>query len=304
VPPLRKARALRPGATIGIAAPAGPVDPDLVDAGAEMLRKLGFEPLLRAGVKARCGYLAGDDERRAAELTELILDPDVAGIVCARGGYGCHRIISRLDAKAFRKAAKPLVGYSDITTLLLWQRQCAGLMGIHGPMLDLGDELAPEAAQSLVRALLGSGPLPRLAGQTLVDGWADGRTVGGSLNLCVASLGTPWELDTRDAILMLEDVSEPPYRVDRMLQQLKAAGKLEAAAAIGVGAMVDCEHERYPEPTVDEVLEEILTPLGIPVLTHLPFGHCRVNFAWPHGARAAVDGARGEIELLEFAVGR
>jgi muramoyltetrapeptide carboxypeptidase len=304
VPRLRKARALRPGDTIGIAAPAGPVDPSVLEAGEALLRRLDFEPYRRADLTARRGYLAGDDGRRAAEFMELVREPKVAAILCARGGYGCHRIMSQLDAAAVRKAAKPLVGYSDITTLLLWQRQSAGLMGIHGPMLERGAELAPESVQSLVRALTGTGPLPRLRGETLAGGWAEGRVTGGSLNLVVASLGTPWEIDTRGSILLLEDVNEAPFRVDRMLQQLIAAGKLSAAVGIGIGSMVGCDDARYPEPAVEEVIAEILLPLGLPVLTGLPFGHCDLNHAWPMGARAAIDGARGEIEMLEFGVGR
>jgi len=136
VPSLRRPHAIRKGATIGIAAPAGPIDDVRLEAGEAMLRKLGFEVRRRADVGAQQGYLAGDDARRAAEFMELVNDPEVDAIVCARGGYGAHRIISMLDAQAVRRAAKPLVGYSDVTTLLLWQRRCAGLMGIHGPMLD------------------------------------------------------------------------------------------------------------------------------------------------------------------------
>lgn len=304
MPPLRKARAIRPGDTIGISAPAGPVDPDLLEAGCEMLRRLGFEPFHRGDVTARRGYLAGDDTRRADELMELVRNPDVAAILCARGGYGAHRIMAQLDAAAFRRAAKPLVGYSDVTTLLLWQRRRAGIMGIHGPMLERGGDLPEEVTGSLVRSLTGSGPLPRLAGKGLVEGWAEGRLAGGSLNLTVASLGTPWEIDTRDAILLFEDVNEAPFRVDRMLQQLRAAGKLDDVVGVGVGAMTDCCDERYPEPCVEEVLDEILRPLGVPVVTDLPFGHVARNQAWPQGGRAAIDGSRGEVELLEHAVTR
>jgi muramoyltetrapeptide carboxypeptidase len=304
MPRLRKARAARPGDTIGIAAPAGPVDPAMLEAGEAHLKRLGFETHRAADLTDRRGYLAGSDERRAREFMELVRNPEVAAIVCARGGYGCHRIVSMLNAEEVREAAKPLVGYSDVTTLLLWQRQIAGLTGIHGPMLERGSELAAESKQSLYRALTGTGPLPHLRGKTLVPGWAEGRTIGGSLNLVVASLGTAWEIDTRGAILLLEDVNEAPYRVDRMLQQLIAAGKLAEVVGIGIGSMTGCSDARYPEPAVEEVLEEILGPLGLPVVSALPFGHCEPNWAWPVGARAAIDGARGEIELLESGVAR
>ncbi|MBW2273888.1 MAG: LD-carboxypeptidase [Deltaproteobacteria bacterium] len=304
MPSLRRPHAIRKGSTIGIAAPAGPIDLERLEAGETMLRKLGFEVRRREDVAARRGYLAGDDARRAAEFMELVNDPEVDAIVCARGGYGSHRIVSMLDAEAVRRAAKPLVGYSDVTTLLLWQRRCAGLMGIHGPMLDRAASLSAESRKSLVNSLLGMGPLPRIAGKSLAGGWSEGRLSGGSLSLVVASLGTPWEIDTRGAILLLEEVGEDPYRVDRMLQQLMAAGKLSSAVGVGIGSMTGCESERYPTPSVTEVLEEILAPLELPVVTELPFGHCDPHISWPVGARAAIDGDRAEIELLEAGVSK
>jgi len=283
-------------------APAGPLNPATFETNRRALERLGFETVARDDILDRDGYLAGSDERRARELMEFVRDPDVDAIVCARGGYGCHRIIDRLDAKAVRDAAKPLVGYSDITTLLLWQRKQAGLLGIHGPMLERKDGLDAESGSALVRALQGTGPLPRYAGRTLVPGWAEGRLVGGSLSVCVASLGTPWELDTRGAILMLEDVTELPYRVDRMLQQLRAARKLEQVVGVALGAFTDCEDERYPEWTMERLFGEVFGGLGVPVVTGLPFGHGGPNRPWPFGGRAALDGARGELEWLESAV--
>ncbi len=302
MPSLRRPRAIRPGAKIGLAAPAGPIDPQVFAANRKAIERLGFETYAREDIFERDGYLAGSDERRAAELMELVTDDSVAAIVCARGGYGCHRIVDRLDAKAFRDAAKPLVGYSDITTLFLWQRKLAGLLGIHGPMLEKKDSLDGEAGSALVRALQGTGPLPRYKGQTLVGGWAEGRLVGGSLTVCVASLGTPWELDTRDAILMLEDVTELPYRLDRMFQQLRAAKKLDRVVGVALGSFTDCGDERYPECTVERLVDEVFGPLGVPVVTGLPFGHGAENRPWPFAGRAALDGARGELEILESAV--
>jgi muramoyltetrapeptide carboxypeptidase len=299
---LRRPRAIRPGARIAIAAPAGPVDPQALASGRTALERLGFETVVRDDLLDRDGYLAGSDERRAAELMEFIRDPGIDAILCARGGYGCHRIIDALDAKAFRDAAKPLVGYSDITTLLLWQRKRAGLLGFHGPMLEKKDSLDGEAGSALVRALQGTGPLPRHVGQTLVPGWAEGRLVGGSLTVCVASLGTPWEIDTRGAILMLEDITELPYRIDRMLQQLRQAGKLERVTGIALGDFTDCEDERYPEWTTRRLFEDTLGSLGVPVVVGLPFGHGAENRPWPFAGRAALDGARGELEILESGV--
>jgi muramoyltetrapeptide carboxypeptidase len=302
LPSLKKARAIRPGARIGIAAPASVVDASSLEAGERSIERMGFEPVRPDGLLSRLGFLAGDDVRRAAELTSLVEDPTIDAIICARGGYGTSRIIKYLDPKLFRKAAKPLVGYSDITTLLLWQRKLAGLMGIHGPMLELAAGLDREVASTLQRALTGAGDLPRLPGKTMVGGWAEGRLTGGSLTLTAASLGTPWEIDTLGAILMLEDTTEPPYRIDRMLSQLEVSGKLEGVVGIGIGSTRDCVDERYPDRDVETIFRDYFEPLEVPVITDLPFGHCDANMPWPMGGRAAIDADRGEIELLESAV--
>ncbi len=300
---MRKPRALRRGAVLGIAAPGGPVNREQLEAGESLLRAAGFDIYRRDDLLACDGYTAGDDARRAAELMELVNHPDVAGIVCARGGYGCDRILPMLDAGAFREAAKPLVGYSDITALLLWQRRCAGLMGFHGPMLDLGADLDGAALDHLIQQLTREGALPPpLRGRALVGGRATGRISGGSLTLLAASIGSPWELDTRGAILLIEDVGERPYRIDRMLQQLRAAGKFDGLAAVGIGSFEGCVDERYPQPDVDTVIENALRPLGVPIVSGLPFGHVKLNYAWPMGGRATIDGTSGELQLLEWGV--
>ena len=297
-----KALAISPGARVGIAAPAGVVDPHCIESGEDALRGLGFEPVRRPGLLDRFGYLAGTDERRAGELMSLIEDSEIAAVVCARGGYGSGRILDKLDPDAFRRARKPLVGYSDITALLLWQQRVAGLMGIHGPMLEKPEGFSAQAGKALFQALTGEGPLGRLTGQPVAPGRAEGRLTGGSLTLVTASLGTTWEVDTRGAILMLEEVSETPYRIDRQLQQLKSAGKLELLAGVGLGEMWKCHDDRYPERDVTAVLKEVLLPLEVPVVSGLPFGHGGENLCWSVGALAAIDGDRGELEMLESAV--
>lgn len=305
MPRLRRPRALPPGGTIGIAAPAGPVDRERLAAGEARLREAGFRTLRRNDLLERRGYLAGDDARRAGELLELIADERVDAILCARGGYGCHRIVAALDAHRVRAARKPLVGYSDATTLLLWQRRCAGLVGFHGPMLERGADLSGQELEGLLHVLMGTGPLPVVRrGRPGGGGRGEGRLVGGSLSLVVASLGTPWEVDTEGAILLLEDVGEKPYRIDRMLQQLRAAGKLAGAAGVGIGALVDCEDATLGPPEAAEVIGECLRPLGLPWVVGLPFGHAPPNLAWPVGVRGAIDGEHGELHILERGVTR
>jgi len=199
-----------------------------------------------------------------------------------------------------RAAAKPLVGYSDVTALLLWQQRCAGLAGFHGPMLDRGGDVDDAAWNLLIAQLRGEAALPIvLDGKPGQGGSATGPLVGGSLSLVVASLGTPWEIETRDSILLLEDCAEAPYRVDRMLQQLRAAGKLDGPVGVGLGDFSTCIDERHPERPVEAVFEDALPSLGIPFVTDLPIGHLRRNVAWPVGGRATLDGERGELAILE-----
>jgi len=280
------------------------VDPDRLAEGEARLVAAGYRTLRRDDVIARRGYLAGDDARRAKELMELVQDPRVDAVVCARGGYGCDRILQLLDPAAVRAAAKPIVGYSDVTALLLWLRRCTGLVGFHGPMLERGADTDPVALEALFAQLAGTSPLPVvLRGRAGGGGTARGRLVGGSLTLLAASLATPWEFDPRGAILLFEEVSEAPYRVDRMLQQLRAAGKLARVVGVGVGDVSSCTDERYGA-RVEDVIEELVLPLGVPLVRDLPFGHVRANRAWPLGVRAELDGDRGELRILEHGVSR
>jgi muramoyltetrapeptide carboxypeptidase len=301
VPRLVKPRAVRPGDCIAVAAPGFAVDPARLEAGAERLRSAGFRVCWRPDLLAQQGYLAGSDERRAAELMQWIDDASVAAIVCARGGYGAQRMVGGLDAARVRAARKPLVGFSDVTTLLLWQLRAAGLAGFHGPMFDRDAGPSDLELERLARALAGD-PLPPLAGVGRGGGRAEGRLVGGSLTLLAASLGTPFEIDTRGAILAFEEIGEKPYALDRDLSHLAAAGKLEAAAGFAVGSLLGCEDPKRATPTADQVVMEILGRRGKPLVTGLPFGHEQPNLVWPVGVRAALDGKRGELRLLEAGV--
>jgi muramoyltetrapeptide carboxypeptidase len=285
-----------------VIAPSSPFDPDVFARGLDVLqRRLGLVPRTRHDLTARRAYLAGDDARRARELVALLEDPAVDAILCARGGYGCQRILPRLDAALVRRAAKPLLGYSDVTVLLLWQLRQAGLAGFHAPMLEHG--AWSEQESGAVRAALeGRAGELAFAGEPRGGGRAEGRLVGGSLKLVATSLGTPFEVDTDGAILLLEEVGEKPYAVDRMLRQLEAAGKLAPLAGVGVGYLRGCVDPKRAEPTAEAVIEEALAPLGVPLVLGLPFGHDRPNLPWPVGARGGIDGDRGEPRVLEAGV--
>ena len=299
---LRKPRALPRGGAIGVAAPASAVAIELVDAAEKRWREAGFTVVRRDDLGARDRYLAGTDERRTAELTELWADRRVDAILCARGGYGCHRIIDRLDAPAARAAQKALTGYSDITTLLLWQLRCAGLVGFHGPMFERGGDISDDEFGAVVETLTGTERLPvSRAGSDGFGAAVEGRLVGGSLTLIAASLGTPWAIDARGAILMLEDVGERPYRIDRLLQQLRCAGVLEGVAGVGLGHFARCD-EPDGVITAQQILREWLDAAGVPWVSGVPFGHGSPNLIWPMGVRARLDGARATLHILERGV--
>ena len=254
---LIKPRAVAPGSTIGLAAPGGPVDPEKFAAGEALLRDAGFRTVHRDDLFDRRHYLAGDDRRRVDEFMQFVDDDRIDAIVCARGGYGSERIIESLDSRRVRAARKALIGYSDITALLLWQRRCAGLVGFHGPMLDRGSDLDGRAMEMLFAQLRGEAELPLvLAGTGHGGGQASGRLAGGSLTLVAASIGTRWEIDTHRAILLLEDVGERPYRIDRMFQQLRGAGKLDAVVGVGIGDFSGCRDDRFPDTSVLDVILE------------------------------------------------
>jgi muramoyltetrapeptide carboxypeptidase len=298
VPRLIRPRALPRGGTLAIAAPAFWVEPARVHATAERLLAAGYQVTWREDVFARSGYLAGSAERRAAELMQWVRDDSVHAILCARGGWGCHHVIPRLSARAFRAARKPLVGFSDITTLLGWQREVAGLAGLHGPMCVRDDGPTPAEMRALLALLSGEKPAP-LRGRGAVRGRAEGPLVGGSLTLVADSLGTPWEIDTRGAILCLEEIGEKPYAIDRQLSHLHAAGKLDAAAGFAIGQLVGCTDPKRARPTALQVVREILGTRRKPLVTGLRFGHVSPNLPWPVGIRGRLDGGKGELAVLE-----
>jgi muramoyltetrapeptide carboxypeptidase len=298
VPRLVRPRALPRGGTVAIAAPAFWVEPARVYATAERLLGAGYQVTWREDVFARSGYLAGSAERRAAELMQWVRDDSVHAILCARGGFGCHHVIPRLSAREFRAARKPLVGFSDITTLLGWQREVAGLAGLHGPMCVRDDGPTPAEMRALLALLSGEKPAP-LRGRGGVRGRAEGPLVGGSLTLVADSLGTPWEIDTRGAILCLEEIGEKPYAIDRQLSHLHAAGKLDAAAGFAIGHLVGCTDPKRARPTALQVVHEHLGARGKPLVTGLRFGHVSPNLPWPVGIRGRLDGGKGELAVLE-----
>lgn len=315
---LLKPERLLPGDTIGLIAPASaPPDPKAIDRAAEALERYGFKPKLGKNVRARHGFLAGDDRARATDLITMFADRRVKGIFCLRGGYGCTRILDRLDYAAIRRNPKIFAGYSDITALHNVFAARANLISFHAPMWNgaLADPQVPEFTRaSFFRTVTEArAPGSICAGyaektvSVLRGGTAEGRLVGGNLSLLCASLGTPFAPSFKGKILFCEDVGEKPYRLDRMLTQLGQAGVFAQVAGVAVGVNKDCEDAdakldgEYRQSSAD-VLRERLKRLRVPVVTGLPFGHVDLNATIPVNARARLDGRRGDLVILEAAV--
>lgn len=301
MPRFLKPRAVGAGGTIGMAAPAFPIDAESLAAGEAALREAGFRVKRRRDPTRGRGYLAGTDAARAREFMALVRDPSIDAVLCVRGGYGSQRMIAGLDAAVVRRARKPLVGFSDVTTLLLWQLRRAGLGGFHGLMFNAPS--GPTAAElgSLIGQLEGEVPAA-WHGEGRRRGVVEGRVTGGSLTLLAASLGTPWQLQARGRVLLIEEVGEKPYALDRLISQLMLAGALDGVAGIGVGRLLGCTDRKRPSPEAEDVLLERLRPLGIPLVFGLPFGHGSPNLTFSMGTRARLDGGRGELTFLESGV--
>lgn len=302
-------------------APAGPLDRERMARARARLEARGYRVVERDDLYSEEGYLAGDDPRRSAELMQAFLDPGVDAVFPGTGGYGAMRILERLDYAAIRRHPKALVGFSDITALHAAINRHAGLVTFHSPspMYTLGGETdaAPFTLRYLFRALEGtrryglrrSYPIqvPAAAPQPFAfgHGRARGRLVGGNLSLISALEGTPFALDTRGAILLVEDVGEAPYRVDRMLRQLQLAGKLAQLRGAVVGQFTrpydrEADEEREdPRYTTDGVIRQYFENAGIPVLVNFPIGHHAMNATLPMGGLVEVDADRGTLRVLD-----
>ena len=208
--------------------------------------------------------------------------------------------------KAFRDEEHPQIeDYLVRLAVSLRPHLLKELLGVETELLNRGADVDSLALAALVDVITAADPAPRvLRGQGRGGVRVAGRLVGGSLTLVAASIGTPWEIDTRNTILLLEDRGEFPHRVDRMLQQLRGSGKLEAVVGIGLGDFASCVDDRYPNATAESIVGEVVRPLGIPLVTGLPFGHCRNNQPWPVGGRATLNGETGELQILEPGVTR
>jgi len=309
---------LNNGDTLGVIAPASaPANPQNIDLALTALERLGFKPKAATNLRKRWGYLAGTDRERADDIMEMFQDEAVKAILCFRGGYGAARLLPLLDYKTVRANPKIFIGYSDITSLHCAFLRQANLISFHGPMLNsdfIKDNMPEFTLRSFLRTLTQScapGSLcegyPKKTVRILSPGTASGPLVGGNISILCASLATPYQPSFKGAILFIEDLDEEPYRFDRMLTQLLNAGLLQSLAGIAVGINKNCKDPKARRAkeyrqTLDDVLQERLLPLKIPIVAGLPFGHVRHNATLPIGARATLDGLKGDLLVTEAAV--
>lgn len=308
---------LDPGARVALVAPAGPMlERDDLARSQELVRALGWEPVLAPHAGGLYGYLSGTDEERLGDLNAALGDPRIDGVWCIRGGYGVTRILPGIDFNAIRRKPKVILGFSDITALLVPMFVETGVVTFHGPIAR--HEFGPFQRWHLDRVVTNvnaPGRLGRLAPPaetlvpekdrvaTLVPGVAEGPLVGGNLTLLQCLIGTKWFPDLTGAILFFEDVGEDTYSIDRMLSHLALAGKLQGVAGVMVGRFT--EGKKGGEDGAmgyDQVLAHYLAPLKVPVAYGFPIGHIDEQWTLPIGVRARLDATAGELDILDPAV--
>lgn len=307
---MQKPRALQPGDRIAIVAPASPFALDQFDAGVEELRRLGFEPVYDDTVFSRRSYVAGDASVRAAAFRRYWTDDSVKALIAVRGGYGSVQLLPLLDAAEVRRAPKAFIGYSDNTSLLSWLTLQCGIVSFHGPMLEGRlargrDGYDRSSFECVLMRAEPAGVLSHDAVETLRPGEASGTLVGGTLTQLLASLGTPFAFDPPHGhILFIDEVAERPYRLDRMLTQLRLAGLLGRAAGIVFGELPRCDEPGDAGPLGRDVVADLLADFPGPVLFGLPSGHTTgPGLTLPFGVRArVVTSGRPALVIEEAAV--
>jgi muramoyltetrapeptide carboxypeptidase len=293
---------LNPGDTVGIIAPASNIDPVAFARGCDALRQLGYKVVFDEGITFQDLYFAGSIERRNRELERMFEAPEVKAIICARGGYGANYLLPTLPLDTVLRNPKIFVGYSDVTSLLTYLTD-HGLVTFHGPMVakdwahDDGVDLAAwQAIMTGEPLVVSSSSESSLKG--LASGASTGVLYGGCLSMLVASLGTPYEAQTEGKLLFVEDIGAKPYQIDRMLMQLKLAGKLEGVRGFVFGEMLDCHQPGGQSYTLPEVLMRILGDMNVPVAYGLRSGHVsRANQTLPFGVSARLNVQNDQVTL-------
>ncbi|MGA2411012.1 MAG: LD-carboxypeptidase [Candidatus Binataceae bacterium] len=301
----RKPPALREGDTVGVIAPAAAIERDYLERGAAALSAMGYRVKVSAHALDRAGILAGSDHDRAAEVNSFFADPDVKAVFCARGGYGCGRLLPLIDFAAIAREPKIFMGFSDATFILNALIDNSATVAFHGPMaaMDFARGLSDRAAAHLKR-LLGDTTegFALEARETIRPGVAEGDLIGGCLSVVVATLGTPWAPNFDSRILFLEDTGEKAYRIDRMLVHLRHAGALDQVAGIVFGAIRPFDGSDDERRRIAEFIAEATAGLRCPVLNGIEAGHGSENLTLPFGGRVRLDGTGCRVIFTEPSV--
>ncbi|SMD37356.1 muramoyltetrapeptide carboxypeptidase [Reichenbachiella faecimaris] len=315
---LIKPKALKKGDTIGLITPASAVTRQAFEKAVDNLESMGFEAKYSENMSVRKGFLAGTDQQRLDDLHQMFKDPNIDGIVCARGGYGSGRLLSKINYDLIKANPKVLMGYSDITALLYGIHKKTGMVCFHGPVgaSEYSEFTEKGFERVLMKGKTAKFDVPKAweeiedpAFQTLpiVAGVAEGALVGGNLSLMCSLMGTPYDIDFKDKIVFIEEIGESPYRVDRMLTQLLNSGKLSQAKGIAIGVFKGCE-TKPDDPdfalstSLENVLKDRFSNFNIPVLYGLPIGHIDDNATLPFGIQAELDVEKASLKLLESGV--
>ncbi len=310
---MRCGRKLKYGDTIGFIGPSGAVRTEgTIERAVAETEKMGFRVKLGESCGQVYGYLSGTDEVRARDVNSMFLDDEVDAVFCLKGGYGTMRMLDLLDYEAIRKHPKIFVGYSDITAMHIAMLENADLVTFHGPMPVSNWSDGPMEAftrDSLFNTLMNDEAFGEIVNpegyekKTVNSGVCEGQLVGGNLSLIVGLLGTPYELNTKNRILFIEDVGEKTYAIDRMLTHLRLAGKFDDCAGVVLGDFKNCEME-YPgySFTLEEIVRDVVAPCGKPVFSGLQSGHCTPKLTLPFGVNCRMDADACTLTVLEPAV--
>ncbi len=301
-----KPKRLKLGDTIGVVAPASPTTEEKLERVYRKLMQMGFNVVMGRSCFSKRGYLAGDDKTRAEDINKMFKNTEVDGIICLRGGYGSLRILDLLDYELIRTNPKVFVGYSDITALHIAINQISELVTFHGPMAaNLIEDTCNFTLESLYNFILNEDFKPSIENLSrelvaINGGIAEGQIIGGNLSLIASTIGTPYEINTKGKILFIEEIGEEPYRIDRMLTQLRLSHKLQDAVGIILGDFNNCVPENpHMSFTLEEVIDIYIRPLNKPTLMNLQAGHCKPTITIPFGVKARLDVDKNEIVILE-----
>lgn len=317
LPKVLKAKGLKKGDTIGLVAPGYAIKPEILEEAKQTLINMGFKPVHTNRILKNHGYFSNTDQERVADLHEMFANKKIDAILCARGGYGCTRIMHMIDYDLIRKNPKVFIGFSDITALLNGIYQETGLVTFHGPVGSTIND--PYSIDQLQNVVMKTKRLPTITNidirqqqeyykpeferYSITPGTANGKLIGGSLTLVASLMGTAHELDFTNALVFLEDIEEAPYRIDRMLTQLIQGKTFKNAAGLILGVFKGCDSEPDPSTfTLKEVILDRIKPLGIPAAYGMTFGHIENNFTLPVGINAQFDADKMTLKLLEKAV--